>query len=115
MHDVASKIPDYINDRHAFAHERLLIHIAQETERAGSVSCSKRELAQAAGLSQWSIDRAVARLHGDGLVASSPCFTASGRQLGNAYHATERGLDWAHHLLEHATVGPHAGAATAAL
>lgn len=95
-------IPDSVNGRHTFAHERLLILLATATREQDGLRCSKRELADAAGLNQWSIDRAVARLRNEGDVESYACFDGRGCQLGNEYRVTEQGARKAERLLSRA-------------
>ncbi len=56
-----------------------------KTEDAAVCNCSKHELADAFGVSEKTIDRALSRLCNEGLIQSIPQFSDSGAQLPNAY------------------------------
>ena len=93
-------VPVRVRGRHAFGHERVLVLIARETERAGSAFLSKREIAERLSLNQRTIDRSISRLRADGLVTSSPRHNAAGAQMGNEYIATKLGMQLAQRLAE---------------
>lgn len=82
-----------VNGRHAFVHERVLVLIARETERNGSVSFLKTDLSKRLGCSEHTLDRVMTRLRREGLVVSTPTFDESGAQRANEYRATEEGLE----------------------
>lgn len=81
-----------VNGRHAFIHERVLLLIARETERSGSVSFLKTDLARRLGCRGHTLDRALTRLRREGLVVSTPTFDETGAQCANEYRATDEGL-----------------------
>lgn len=85
-------ISTVVNGRHAFVHERVLVLIARETERNGSVRFLKTDLARRLGCREHTLDRAITRLRREGLVVSTPTFDASGAQRENEYRATEHGM-----------------------
>lgn len=96
------EIPARIGDRHAFAHERVLVFIALETRLEGAVRCSKREISEMLGVNLRTVDRAIVRLRSSGEVESVPCHNEAGAQLGNEYRATEEGLATADALIARA-------------
>lgn len=68
--------------RHFTPTERRII--AFLVEREGR-PCSKREIAEALGRNQKTIDRLVSQLRAEGLVVSQPRWGENGRQLANVY------------------------------
>lgn len=87
-----------VNGRHAFIHERVLVLIARETERCGSVSFLKSDLAKRLGCQEHTLDRALTRLRREGFVVSTPTFDATGAQRANEYRATDEGLERAEEI-----------------
>lgn len=96
------EIPARIGDRHAFAHERVLVYIALETRLEGAVRCSKREVAEMLNVNMRTVDRAMMRLRASGEIESTPRHNGSGAQIGNEYRATQKGFEHADSLIARA-------------
>lgn len=60
---------------------RILAYLAEREGRP----CSKREMAEALGRSQKTIDRLVSQLRAEGLLVSQPRWGENGSQLSNVY------------------------------
>ncbi len=71
--------------RLTYSQQQILGYIAGLTIPGGAVRCTKRDIANAVGCSEKTVDRAIMRLRKEGLVETLPCYSESGAQVGNAY------------------------------
>lgn len=69
-------------ERRLTATERSILEFIQRHEGR---PCSKEQLAAGVGRSGKTIDRSIFRLKNEGYIAVEPQYTATGRQLANAY------------------------------